>query len=94
MEELAHALGSNAKLYAGFSGYGLAGDASYLTASSEDGSGALRAMRNALQDIGFSNASVVIYTKAHATFMPSVMSRKMNATDRLFRDYPWFFQNA
>lgn len=69
LEELQHALRRNAKIYAEVVGYGATCDAYHITSPSTDGSGAARAMRQAL-DTASITPSDVTYLNAHGTSTP------------------------
>ena len=66
VEELEHAKKRGAKIYCELSGYGLSSDAYHMTAPPEDGEGAARAMKLALDHAKVSPADVD-YINAHAT---------------------------
>ena len=66
VEELEHAKARGAKIYCELIGYGLTADAYHMTAPPDDGAGAARAMKIALDHAGV-NASDVDYINAHAT---------------------------
>ena len=70
LESLAHAKARGATILAELVGFGMSDDASHITAPPEDGSGAVRAMRNALNDAGIEPA-VVGYVNAHGTSTPA-----------------------
>lgn len=66
IETLEHALARGAKPLAELVGYGTSADAYHLTAGPEDGSGARRAMAQALRQAGI-DATEVQHINAHAT---------------------------
>lgn len=69
LEELEHALGRGAHIYAEMVGYGMTGDAFHLTEPDETGEPAALAMTRALRDGGV-DPSEVDYVNAHGTSTP------------------------
>jgi 3-oxoacyl-[acyl-carrier-protein] synthase II len=69
LEELEHAKQRGAKIYCELSGYGMSADAHHMTAPSEDGEGAARAMVNALRNAEL-NVDDIDYINAHGTSTP------------------------
>ena len=66
LESLEHALKRGAKIYAELGGYGATCDAFHITSPAEDGSGAARAMIEAIKDAGLEPKDVD-YINAHGT---------------------------
>jgi 3-oxoacyl-[acyl-carrier-protein] synthase II len=69
LEDLAHALARDARVYAEVAGYGTTNDAYHVTTPRPDGSEAARAVRLALADAGCS-ADEVGYVNAHGSSTP------------------------
>ncbi len=66
LESFAHAKARGAKIYAELVGYGATSDAYHITSPAEDGSGAARAMVNAMNEAGVEPAQID-YINAHGT---------------------------
>src|SRR3954453_995354 len=86
LEELAFARARGARIYAELVGYGMSADAYHMTAPSEDGDGAYRVMKAALDSGGIEPAAVD-YINAHGTSTPHNDRIETVAIKRCFGDH-------
>jgi len=82
LESEAHARRRQATLLCELSGYGASADAFHMTAPSEDGDGAARAMQRALEDGGMRPEDVE-YINAHGTSTPTGDPVEVTAVKRV-----------
>jgi 3-oxoacyl-[acyl-carrier-protein] synthase II len=83
LETEAHARRRDAPVLCELGGYGASADAYHLTAPAEDGNGAARAMRRALQDAGLAPEDVD-YINAHGTSTPAGDPVEVQAVKSVF----------
>jgi 3-oxoacyl-[acyl-carrier-protein] synthase II len=88
LEELEFARRRDAPIYAEMVGYGMSGDAFHMTAPSEDGDGACRVMKAALESAGV-QPDVVDYINAHGTSTPHNDRIETHAIKRTFGDHSY-----
>jgi len=81
-----HARRRGATLLCELSGYGASADAYHLTAPAEDGNGAARSMKRALQDAGMKPEDVE-YINAHGTSTPTGDPVEVHAVKTVFGDH-------
>jgi len=86
LEELEFARARGAHIYAELVGYGMSADAYHMTAPSEDGDGAYRVMRAAIDSAGV-EPQVVDYVNAHGTSTPHNDRIETVAIKRCFGDH-------
>jgi 3-oxoacyl-[acyl-carrier-protein] synthase II len=86
LEELEFAKARGANILAEMAAYGASGDAIHMTQPSEDGEGAARAMKVALQKAGW-RPEEVGYINAHGTSTPLNDKMETKAIKTVFGDY-------
>ena len=85
LEDWDHAVARGARIRAEVVGYGATADAYHITSPAPDGSGAIRAMEQALEQSGLA-ACDVGYINAHGTSTPAGDLAETNAIKRVFGD--------
>ena len=88
LEELEHAKKRGAKIYAEVVGYGETGDAYHMTAPSDGGEGAARAIKMALEQ-GNVKLEEVGYINAHGTSTPANDKNETKAIKAAFGDHAY-----
>ena len=88
LEDLELAQKRNAPIVAEIVGYGMSGDAFHITAPPDNGDGAYRVMRNALNDAGI-EPSRVQYVNAHGTSTGQGDRAETIAMKRAFGDHAY-----
>ena len=88
LEELEHAKKRGAKIYAEVVGYGETGDAYHMTAPSDGGEGAARAIKMALEQ-GNIKLEEVGYINAHGTSTPANDKNETKAIKAAFGDHAY-----
>ncbi|CAM5233932.1 3-oxoacyl-[acyl-carrier-protein] synthase 2 OS=Stutzerimonas stutzeri OX=316 GN=fabF PE=3 SV=1 [Stutzerimonas stutzeri] len=88
LEELEHAKARGAHIYAELIGFGMSADAFHMTSPPDDGAGAARCIRNALNDARL-NAAEVQYINAHGTSTPAGDKAEAAAIRSVFGDHAY-----
>lgn len=88
LEEYEHAVARGAKIYAEIVGCGITADAYHMTAPHPEGDGAIRVMKNAIEEAGL-QPSDVDYINVHGTSTYAGDIAEMKAIKSLFGDHAY-----
>lgn len=88
LEEYEHAVARGAKIYAEVAGSGLTADAHHMTAPHPEGDGAIRVMRNAIEEAGL-KPSDVDYINVHGTSTYAGDIAEVKAIKNLFGEHAY-----
>jgi 3-oxoacyl-[acyl-carrier-protein] synthase II len=88
LESLEHALSRGANILAEITGYGATSDAFHVTQPQEDGTGAAKAMQNALKKAGIPPTDID-YINAHGTSTPLNDAMETRAIKTVFGEYAY-----
>ncbi|HPY88687.1 MAG TPA: beta-ketoacyl-ACP synthase II [Spirochaetota bacterium] len=88
LEELEHALKRGANILAEFVGYGLTADAYHITSPEPSGKGAVRAMKDAIDNAGINKESID-YINAHGTSTSANDRMEVNAIKETFGEHAY-----
>ena len=83
LEEYEHAKARGAKIYCEFAGAGMSADAHHMTAPHPEGLGAVKSMKDALDDAGLSTSDID-YINVHGTSTPLGDVAEIKAIEHLF----------
>ena len=88
LEEYEHAINRGAKIYAELAGGGLSCDAYHMTAPHPDGRGAIKVMRNCLDDAGLDHTDIDLINM-HGTSTPLGDVAESKAVKNVFQEHSY-----
>ena len=86
LEEYEHAVARGAKIYCELAGGGMSADAHHMTAPDPEGCGAMKSMKDALDDAGMM-AAEVDYVNVHGTSTPLGDIAEIKALEKVFGEH-------